>query len=377
MRARLALCLAIVAFAASGCGQRVGLPTPPPPPAIPDNSYIFDGDWTGYGGITDMVLTRYSIAPWLLVARDSARIVAYTPGTPAGETGLFTVSTAYVNVTQGALVKPVQIAEGVDGTLYVADMGAHPDSVRIVHLTANGSTVLDVLRDRRARLGDSLITVIRWREITGLAVDDGGNVFIAGLADSIDRTPIGVARNTFPIRQVRRITPDGTTFSVWSNSGGSSAAPNSAAHPNGLFFTGDGLLVADEGSGAVPSRVLKLSIAAPQTAFGNGFGQPDGFLRSAAQPEPSGLFDVTADEEGNIYVTDPPTGRVLRFTPDGTELLQLVNDPSQLLAGKEPPHTPRPLAASIAREPRSNLATSRVFIADAPSDRVIRYAYVP
>jgi hypothetical protein len=281
-----------------------------------------------------------------------------------------------VNIAPNALVRPVQVAEGVDGTLYVADMGSHPDSVRIVHLTADGSTVLHVYRDRRAFLGDSLTTVVRWREIHGLAVDDGGNIFVAGLADSIYRSSIGVPTLTIVTRDVRRISADGSTFLVWGRKG-SKDSPSAPARPAGLFFDGTGLLVADEGDADVPSRVLKLSVTTQQAAYGNGFGAPEGFIQSVAQPAPVGLYDVVADEEGNIYVTDPPSGRVLRFTADGTQLLQLVNDPGQLLEGKEPPHTPTALAAWIAREPRSNLVTGRVFIVDAPSDRVIRYAYVP
>jgi predicted small lipoprotein YifL len=366
----LALAAVLCAGAFAGCGQRLPLPVPPQPPAYPTDQYIVEGQWFGYGGVTDILLTRHSFAQALLLVRDSARVEAYYPGSPSSERELR--PTESVVFLADSLVHPVQIAEGPDGDLYVADARAGQSTARVIRFSPDGRTVRGAILDRRDRFGN---TIIEWETLDGLAVDDAGNVYVAGLVDSIVRNTVGVPIDTLVEREVRRYAANGSAICVWATKG-SADSPSAAARPMGLFADSSGLLVADNGDNVVPSRVVKLSLDTPQT-HSAGFGGTEGFIRTVAQPAPGGVTDVTADAEGNVYVADPATGRVLRFDPNGTELLQLVNEPSQLQAGQMPLAAPRSVAASLNRAPGSSLFTSRVYVSDPATDRIVRYAFKP
>ena len=111
-------------IAAVGCGQRSSLPVPPPPPPIPTDQWIWDAVWSGYGDVSSMLLTRQSFSPVLVLVRDSARVEAYFPGSPSSEAELR--PNAAVSFLPDSLVRPVHVAEGPDGSLYVADLRTGP-----------------------------------------------------------------------------------------------------------------------------------------------------------------------------------------------------------------------------------------------------------
>lgn len=356
-----------LALALAGCGQKLPLPTPPPPPPIPSDQYVFAGEWAGYANVTDMLLTRHSFVSSLIVVQDSARIGAYV-SKPATNTALLQTTTS-VEFAPDSLVRPVHLAEAYDGTFYVADLGHRQREARLLHFSANGHTVLGQVVDRRTRLG---ATTIEWKTMEGVAVDSLGNIFVSGLVDSIIRNIADdVPYDTVTAQEVRRYGTDGS-ISVW----GIRSSPSSlvaTAHPTGLWATSQGLLVADAGDAGIPSRILMLSLTAPQLSVSS-FGGDEGYLRKAASPAPSSVSDVTADVEGNIYFVDPPSARVLRTDPSGTVLYQLVNDPGQARNGT-PLESPLHLAASIFRDPQSRLFNSTVFVADPATQRIVQYDY--
>ncbi len=366
---QVTLCAGLVLVVA-GCGQRLPLPSPPPPPSIPTDQYIVDAEWTGYSGVTDLLLTRFSFGSKLLIVRDSLRVECYYPGSESNRPQMR--SNDAVLVPEGVLTRPVHIAEGHDGTLYVADLNHGFYDAQVIHLSEDGRTLLGVMHDRHDG-NDS--TLVEWRTVDGIAVDADGNVFISGLIDSIIRNPVGTLVERRPSQwQIRRLPATGMP-SPWTTPG-SSASRSTAARPGGLFADETGLLVADRGSDDVPSRVLKLSLVQALTGV-EGFGGADGFIQRVAQPAPKEATDVAADSDGNIYFSDPLTARVLRFDPTGTKLLQLVNEPGQVRAGSSQLVSPTAVTASITRQPGKPLASGRVFVADPATNRIVRYVFQP
>ncbi len=385
-RASRASWLAGVACAVvlAGCGQRLPLPTPPSPPPIPTNQYVVDAEWKGYAGVTDLLLTRYAFGSALIVVHDSSAVEAYYPGSQSSKPTLTPNTTVFFPAD--SLFRPVHIAEGVDGSLYVADMGhrrppadtlgniAGVYDAGVTRFSGDGRSVIGHYRERVDRHGN---TLFEWRTIDGVAVDHQGNVFCSGQLDSIYRSDLGVFTARYPLGHVvrRYAAANDQPPTTWVVPG-SARARSAAAFAAGMFADATGLLVADRGTSEVPSRVLKLSIAAPQSAA-DGFGGDEGFIQHAAQPAPAGVTDVTTDNEGNIYFTDPPTHRVLRFDADGTTQLQLVNEPGQVPAGSAALDSPIAVAASLYRAPGTALASGRVFVADPVTDRIVRYVFQP
>lgn len=381
--APVAACAA-VALTLAACGQRLPLPTPPAPPPIPTNQYIVDAQWTGYAGVTDLLLTRYAFGSALLVVRDSAVVESYYPGSQSNKPQLTPNTT--VAIPSDSLVRPVHIAEGVDGSLYVADAGhvrPAPDDLgfipgvydaSVTRFTADGRTVLGHYRERTDRHG---FTLFEWKTMDGVAVDGAGNVFVSGQLDSIYRNDEGTFTARYALGHVvrRYAAANNTPPTTWTVPG-SARARSAAAYAAGMFADSTGLLVADRGTSEVPSRVLKLSVAAPSSAV-ESFGGDEGFIQHAAQPAPGGVTDVTTDNEGNIYFADPVTHRVLRFDAKGATLLQLVNEPGQVPAGNLPLSSPVAVAASLYRAPGTALASGRVFVADPATDRIVRYVFQP
>ena len=210
---------------------------------------------------------------------------------------------------------PFGVAAAADGTIFIADgVGAH----RIYRITASG--IATVLAGSRAGFADRRGEDARFDTPSGLALDGGGNLYVADTRNDA----------------IRRIAPDGTVTTIAGVGAGLNGPVGVAIDARGRIIVADTYndrIVAVAHDGAV------ISIAG---AGGPGFedGAPGRFHT------PCG---VAADAAGNIYVADTGNGAVRVIAPDG-----FVSTLATGVGG-----TPlRPLAVAAA-------ANGSVFVADS------------
>ena len=140
---------------------------------------------------------------------------------------------------------------------------------------------------------------------TGIALDGGGNLYIAD----------------FYNHKIRKVTPAGIISTVagssygYSGDGGAATAAQMAT-PEGVAVDGDGnIYIADNGNNCI----RKVDAAGTITTYaGNttaGFSGDGGPATAAELAYPSG---VTIDAAGNLYIADQNNNRVRIVTPGGT-----------------------------------------------------------
>ncbi len=208
-----------------------------------------------------------------------------TPGgavtTLAGKTG----SSGSADGTRSAarFNNPSGVAVDGSGNVYVADTGNYT----IRKITPGG--VVTTFAGKAGSLGsaDGTGSAARFEGTQGVAVDGGGNVYVADFCEIRKITPGGVVT-----------TLAGAPFSLGSADGTGSAARFSS--PQGVAVDGGGnVYVAD----TLNHTIRKITPDGVVTTLAAGFGDP---------------FGVAVDGGGNVYVADRD-GTIHKITPGGVD----------------------------------------------------------
>lgn len=191
--------------------------------------------------------------------------------------------------THAAFNTPSGLALDSDGNLFVADTGNN----RIRKITPAG-LVSTVAGDGTAGYVDGPGTQARFDGPIGVAVDPGGNIYVA---------------DTYNDR-VRKISSDGVVTTVaGAGLGYADGAANSALFdtPCGIVVSPDGtLIVADTGNHRLRKiangQVATLPFSIPEDANPADLRRPVG---------------LALTHDGFLYVTEPDRARVVQIAPDG------------------------------------------------------------
>ena len=195
--------------------------------------------------------------------------------------------------------QPSGVAVDGSGNLYVADQLNHT----IRKVTSGG--VVSTLAGLAGSTGssDGTGSAARFNGPLGVAVDSGGNVYVA---DSKNHT-------------VRKVTSGGvvSTLAGVAGSPGSSDGTGSAARfngPAGVAVDGSGnVYVADNGNSTI-RKVAPGGVVSTFAGLAGSFGSTDGTVSVALLNAPTG---VAVDGSGNVYVADNGNSTVRKVTSGG------------------------------------------------------------
>ncbi len=346
--------LAVVVLAPFGCGGKFELPTERPGRIVPsDQSYAMLATWKGVDGVQDLVITQGQGNQLFALFNHGG---TGGPTVPRGEVRLYPltrpepIGTPYFDPMR-ALFNPVAIAAGLN-RLFVLDQGdscmakydvrrnsCEPDA-DTTHATGHPfrNQIFDytaVWRVREYGLsgGDTISTFTdtSFAQPYGIAADDQGRVYVAGLVVVLDTNQVDQRIRTRKLvsrvyRYKRGMRYPGvldeympgtsswhrdTTWLVFDGSGASSVSD-----PRGLHWSPVGtnpVFVADRGNNQVKG--------VSSNAIGVGVVRVDGQVTGANFNHPEG---VAADLAGFFYVVDRENRRVLRYSLSG-EFIQRVD----------------------------------------------------
>lgn len=320
------------------CGQEFTLPPTPPPEPIPDaGRYHFEKSWS-LPEPGDLAIAGSYL--YVIVKNDGAdpdtsvksRVAVYMTGRPTptlppqGRIGPFL-----------GLKRPVQlcVAKGESTWVVVAD--AADSTIKRYHFTGGEPRLsFQHRRDIYTEADTGLVSVLVWKEISGLAADDELNVYVT---DAVRDT-------------VSRYDRNGRFVRVVSTAGSGDGYCISA---RGISWNGSELLVGDTGQ----NRVVLLDPDGTETAT-----RPPIGIRPT-DPAPVLPEDVAPDRNRKFaYVADTGQSRVLKYLLSG-EFVDSVYSIRDLDARLGPPIAgPRHIAVE---EPL-------VFVADPANNRLVAFA---
>ncbi len=234
--------------------------------------------------------------------------------------------------TSASLNEPTGLALDNKGNLFIADM----TNYLIRRVDANGiiTTIAGnthLCNDPTTLCGDGQIgTAAQMSYPTGIATDARGNVYIADTVDNrvrvvnLQSTAITVAGVHINPGAINTIAGNGTpcaNSTTACGDGGSAKAAN-LNNPQGVAVDGAGnIYIADSGDRRI-RVVSKQGIITTYAGNGRGCFTPlqgcgDGGSALAAQI--TNPWQISLDESGNLYVTDPPENRIrMVAAADGT-----------------------------------------------------------
>lgn len=218
--------------------------------------------------------------------------------------------------TSASVNIPHHIALDVSGNLYIADTMNH----RVRKLTPDGVISTVAGTGDAGYSGDSAAgTSAKLQHPSGIAVDSGGNVYIADSANQV----------------VRKLTSSGTISTVaGDNTLGAGYAGDGAAATSALLWSpvglavdsGGNLYIADAGN----SRIRKVSSSGTITTFaGSNYVGFDGDGGAATNAKLNRPEDVAIGPDGAIYIADTFNHRIRKVTADGiiTTVAENLNYP--------------------------------------------------
>jgi hypothetical protein len=358
VRALRVLVLAAALAAGAGCGGHFTQPTDTGGANVvpTDKSYAMIATWKGLDHVRDVLMTRGTGAQLFLLFNDPA--ATGPPSVARGTVALFPftqprpIGAPFFDPLRG-LFNPVALTSA-QSKLFVLDLGdsclAKYDPARgtceadTVH-NGNRSQIHDYTATWRVREyplvgGDTLSTFTdtSFAVVHGVAADDQGNVYVAGIAVVLDTltTDQRIRTRKYASRIYRYtrgprypgVTPPDllmpganwhrdTTWTVLDGSGTSSVSD-----PRGISWTpleGGALFVADRAN----NKAKLIGTSAPNL----------GLLRLDGSETPTGTNfngpeNVAIDGSGGLYVVDRLNRRVLRYDLAGNFVVQVDEEPN-------------------------------------------------
>jgi len=358
MRALRVVVLVAVVTVVAGCGGRFTQPTDTGGVAVipTDKSYAMIATWKGLDHVRDVMMTRGTGSQLFMLFNDPA--VTGPPSVPRGTIELFPftqpkpIGAPFFDTPRG-LFNPIAFASA-QSKLFVLDLGdscmakydparntCEADTVR----NGNRSQIYDYTATWRVREyplvgGDtvSTFTDTSFAVVHGIAADDQGNVYVAGIAVVLDTlTTDQRIRTRKYASRIYRYTrgprypgvqpPDvlmpganwhrDTTWVVLDGSGTSSVSD-----PRGISWTplsGGALFVADRANnkakliGTYARDLGLLKLDGSETPTGTNFNGPE---------------NVAIDGSGGLYIVDRLNRRVLRYDMAGNFVVQVDTEPN-------------------------------------------------
>lgn len=212
-------------------------------------------------------------------------------------------------VSGARFARPVGVATGPDGSVYVADTGNR----RIRKIAPNGivTTVAGNgggCAPTNFPCGDGgPATSASFGGVGRVAVASDGSLYISGLHNVWRVTPDGI---------FRRVA--GTAFAGFSGDGGPARDAQLSAFTRAFPASDGSVYVSDFDNGSVNHRIRRIDPNGIITTIaGNGtqgFSGDGGPATSAALNSPG---DIVAAPDGNVYFIDQGNNRIRRIAPDG------------------------------------------------------------
>jgi sugar lactone lactonase YvrE len=247
-----------------------------------------------YHGVTTNTLTVDTATA--AMAGDQFRcLIANSLGNSTSSAVVLTVSGSGSVLLQ----YPASIAEDSSGNFYVADASSNT----IQKITPAGSVRTLAGTAGMAGSQDGTGASALFNQPSGVAVDGGGNVYVADTGNATIRkiTPTG-AVTTLAGSPVSRGSHDGT---------GSSAQFN---QPTGLAVDSAGSLYVADSFNATIRKVAADGTVSTLAGTAGGRGDADGTGAAAQFNNPNG---VALDTAGNLYVADTYNDTIREITPAG------------------------------------------------------------
>ena len=213
--------------------------------------------------------------------------------------------------TDARFNQPTGVAVGPEGDIYVADSAN--DAVRRISTDGAVTTLSGTAGSGGSTDGTGSAAL--FRQPYGLAIDSGGNLYVADFGNN----------------SIRKVTQQGTTTTLAGAEGTSTATntlgePAPAGHadgtgaaasfnqPTGIAIDGSGnLYVSDTGNDTI-RKVTAAGVVTTVAGSPGSAGSADGTGSAARFNGPRGL---TVDGSGNIYVADAGNSLVRKITSAG------------------------------------------------------------
>jgi DNA-binding beta-propeller fold protein YncE len=269
----------------AGCGQRIEAPEERPwnRPLPAADAYSFRYERIGFDTTSDLELARGG----LLYVASTDGITPYYQTVEGGPGWTF-----------GGVLDPAAVCEAPNGQIIVADQG---DTTVKVFDPDGGDPV--------ASFQDA-----DWIQFGGIAADGAGNIFVADRQRSF----------------VRSYLADGTPRFA-EDMADSGFGLGHVLQPNGLFYDGEHLWIADTGKNWV-QKVVPDSVQLG-LAFLDGYTYEDVDGNEIKIPFSSPI-DVATDTDGYLYVADQGNKQIFKFDADLVSFAEVNYDS---LVG-QPPH---------------------------------------
>jgi hypothetical protein len=222
-----------------------------------------------------------------------AGVVTTLAGSPTGASG----SVDGVGLA-ARFNRPCGIVSDAAGNLYVSDTGNH--TIRQIS-AADASVTTFAGQAGQVGSADGVGSAARFNNPLGLALDHGGNVYVAAYFNDT----------------VRRIVPDGTVTTVAGLAGqpGAADGTGSAARfniPIGVVVNGSGLVYVSEWSNHTIRAVTAAGDVTTFAGHAPETGTTDGAGDLARFTVPAGL---AVDSSGNTFVVDSMNCTIRKITP--------------------------------------------------------------
>jgi ATP-dependent protease HslVU (ClpYQ) peptidase subunit len=229
-----------------------------------------------------------------VTAADGSASKTYTITITVTNTPPTFTSTAVTSVNQGDTYSYTIITNDIDENAVSVTATTKPS-----WLTINSNVEVSTFAGSSYGFVDGTGTAAQFKNPTGIAVDDSGNVYVADVSN----------------HKIRKITPAGVVTTFAGSSAGFADGTGTAAqfnNPANVALDASGnVYVVDSGN----SKIRKITPEGVVSTFaGSSAGFADGTGTSAQFSNPQG---ITIDASGNVYIADTSNQKIRKITPTG------------------------------------------------------------